>query len=235
MFGVPHHVQPPPAAAVQQADLDSSVTPASPARTYVVQAGDTLWSLAQRFYGNPWMWPHIYHANQPQIHDPNDIYVGERLTIPGAATASAATSTVTTPAPAQVSPAVPSSSLPGVPGVAAYYIRQAAKATGIHVRVVAAQNYVESSYGENIGPSSAGAEGPWQFEPYTWPSYSPAPFSLATNWSASTEAYINMMRQLLRWSGGDVRMALAAYNAGQGNWQAGLGYADEILSIAGRG
>ena len=58
----------------------------------------------------------------------------------------------------------------------------------------------------------------------------PAPFSMANNWSASTSAYINFMKQLLQWSGGNVRQALAAYNAGQGNWQAGLGYADQILS-----
>jgi hypothetical protein len=32
-----------------------------------------------------------------------------------------------------------------------------------------------------------------------------------------------------------VLQALAAYNAGQANWQAGLGYADHILSMAGQG
>jgi soluble lytic murein transglycosylase-like protein len=42
-----------------------------------------------------------------------------------------------------------------------------------------------------------------------------------------------MMKYLLHWSHGNVQMALAAYNAGQRNWRAGLGYADEILSIAG--
>ena len=134
---------------------------------------------------------------------------------------------------AQPAPAVQSGSVPGVPSVAAFYIQQAASATGMPYAVVAAQNYVESSYGQNMGPSSAGAMGPWQFEPYTWPSYSSAPFSEATNWSVSTQAYISMMKQLLHWSGGNYRMALAAYNAGQGNWQVGAGYADTILSRAG--
>jgi LysM repeat protein len=204
--------------------------PVSPDRVYIVQAGDTLWSLSQRFYGNGHMWPDIYHANQSQIQDPNEIYIGQELTIPdaGAGTTNAATATVNA-APVKAAP------IAGVPSVAAYWIQQAANATGLPVPVVEAQNYVESSYGENMGPSSAGAVGPWQFEPYTWPSYSTAPFSEATNWSVSTNAYIAMMRQLLRWSGGDMRMALAAYNAGQGNWQAGLGYADEILSLAGQG
>jgi LysM repeat protein len=230
LLGMPYHVKPPPpsTAPVEPVELDSSVKPAPPDKVYVVQPGDSLWTIAQRFYGNPLMWPHIYYANQSQIHDPNDIYTGQQLTIPHAGTASATTS-------APSATPVQASSIAGVPRVAAYYIQEAAKATGLPVSVVAAQNYVESSYGENMGPSNAGAMGPWQFEPYTWPSYSSAPFSEATSWPPSTQAYTAMMKQLLQWSGGNVRQALAAYNAGQGNWQAGLGYADQILSMAGRG
>jgi hypothetical protein len=40
------------------------------------------------------------------------------------------------------------------------------------------------------------------------------------------------MNHLLAWSGGDVQKALAGYNAGQYNWQAGLGYANTILGNA---
>ena len=234
---VPHPSLTPPAAVAQAAIKSQPARPTPPARTYTVQAGDTLWSLAQRFYGNGYMWPDIYYANEAHIHDPNEIYVGQELTIPHAGTVNADAATVNADtatvnaAPVKASQARP---LPGVPAVAAYWIQQAAKATGLPVRVVEAQNYVESTYGENMGPSIAGAEGPWQFEPYTWPSYSAAPFSEATNWSVATNAYSAMMRQLLRWSGGNIRVALAAYNAGQGSWQAGLGYADEILSIAGQ-
>ena len=130
--------------------------------------------------------------------------------------------------------AAANSSVPGVPATAAFYIQQAANGTGMPYKVVAAQNQLESSYGTNNGPSVTGAEGPWQFEPYTWGSYSSAPFSQANDWSTSTQAYTSMMKQLLNWSGGNVRQALAAYNAGQGNWQAGLGYADQILSTAGQ-
>jgi LysM domain/Transglycosylase SLT domain len=84
----------------------------------------------------------------------------------------------------------------------------------------------EQFYGTNLGPSSAGAMGRWQFMPGTWPSYSSAPFSQATSWSASTPAYIKLTNQLLKWSGGNVQQALAAYNAGQG-------YANTILAKAG--
>jgi LysM repeat protein len=226
MLGMPYHVKPPPprTTPVERVELVGSVKPASPAQVYVVQGGDTLWSIAQHFYGNPLLWSRIYYANQSQIHDPNMIYPGQKFTIPPAGAAGATTrSSSDTPAQA--------SSPTSVTG----YLRQAAQGTGLSESVVAAQNYVESSYGQNVGPSSTGAMGPWQFEPYTWGAYSSAPFSAATDWSTSTQAYIAMMRQLLQWSGGNVRQALAAYNAGQGNWQAGLGYADQILSIAGQG
>src|SRR6516162_7208260 len=93
MLGMPSHVKPPAArtAPAEGVELASSVKPASPAQVYVVQAGDSLWSIAQRFYGNPHMWADIYHANQSQIHDPNLIYPGQKLTIPHAGTTGATT------------------------------------------------------------------------------------------------------------------------------------------------
>lgn len=41
------------------------------------------------------------------------------------------------------------------------------------------------------------------------------------------------LKHLLRWSGGDEHRACAAYNGGQGNWQAPdpQAYADDVLSI----
>lgn len=54
-------------------------------RTYTVESGDSLASIAQKFYGsyNDWNW--IYEANQGQVHNPNQIYPGEHLTIPSGA------------------------------------------------------------------------------------------------------------------------------------------------------
>jgi len=51
-------------------------------RTYTVRAGDTLSSIAQRFYGNPADWSWLYHVNSSVIGNPNDIYAGEVLKIP---------------------------------------------------------------------------------------------------------------------------------------------------------
>jgi LysM repeat protein len=51
-------------------------------RTYIVRPGDTLSSIAQRFYGNSADWPWLYHVNRSVVHNPNEIYVGEKLTVP---------------------------------------------------------------------------------------------------------------------------------------------------------
>jgi LysM repeat protein len=230
VFVMPSHGQPPAlsTASVGHVELASSVKPASPDQKYVVRAGDTLWSIAQRFYGNPLMWSHVYYANQSQIHDPNLIYQGQELTIPQAGTTSGTISTSVTTNSTSSAPAQANS-----PSSVTGYIQQAAQGTGLPESVVAAQVQVESSYDPGA-ISPAGAEGPYQFMPSTWATLG-FPAGQEFDWGTSTHAYITFMRLLLAWSGGNVRQALAAYNAGQGNWQAGLGYADQILSMAGHG
>lgn len=51
--------------------------------THTVVEGDTLWDLAQEFYGSPWDWRRIWEANRDRIQDPNLILPGQVLTIPG--------------------------------------------------------------------------------------------------------------------------------------------------------
>src|SRR5215207_10448597 len=50
---------------------------------YTVVAGDTLRKIAERFYGDENQWPRIFHANQGQITNPDQIQVGWVLRIPG--------------------------------------------------------------------------------------------------------------------------------------------------------
>jgi len=47
-------------------------------KRYVVQPGDTLWSIANKYLQKPWEWKTLWHAN-PQIRNPNRLYPGAIL------------------------------------------------------------------------------------------------------------------------------------------------------------
>ena len=50
--------------------------------SYVVQPGDTLFSLSRQFYDSPDRWKEILEANSKSINDPAKLKVGQTLTIP---------------------------------------------------------------------------------------------------------------------------------------------------------
>lgn len=52
------------------------------AQTYITQAGDTLSSIAEQFYGERDKWSIVSDANQGLIADPDHIEAGLTLTIP---------------------------------------------------------------------------------------------------------------------------------------------------------
>jgi LysM repeat protein len=54
---------------------------------YTVRSGDTLSQIASRYYHNANDWQYLYHQNGKTVSDPNLIYAGERLLIPGTAPA----------------------------------------------------------------------------------------------------------------------------------------------------
>ncbi len=49
-------------------------------KTYVVAAGDSLWTIAEKVYGSGYNWVDLTKANK--LSDPSLIYAGTKLTIP---------------------------------------------------------------------------------------------------------------------------------------------------------
>jgi len=52
--------------------------------TYIVEAGDKLWTIAEKpeIYGNKWQWPLIYDANRDILDTYDSLKEGQKLIIP---------------------------------------------------------------------------------------------------------------------------------------------------------
>jgi murein DD-endopeptidase MepM/ murein hydrolase activator NlpD len=175
--------------------------------------------------------------------------VGALVLALGAGTASADTFAVVpeTPAPATV---LPSAELPNEPGALllppgvfdapflpvversyddlhALWVHAGAS-YGIPWQVLAAINKIETNFGRNMGPSSAGAVGWMQFMPDTWLRWGmdASGDGIADPWNAE-DAVHAAARYLAAAEGRiDVSRAIFAYNHAQ--W-----YVDEVLQLAG--
>jgi len=106
-------------------------------------------------------------------------------------------------------------------------MQQVAAATGIPWQVLAAIAKVESGFGANMGPSSAGALGYCQFMPATWAGYGVDGDGDGVADPFNYHDCLPAAAQLLLANGapGDLRSALYAYNH---SWS----YVDHVLSIA---
>jgi hypothetical protein len=87
------------------------------AEVYRIVAGDTLWDLARRFLGDPYLWPQLWERNQ-YIRDAHWIYPGDPLVVSvqvvPAEEVGAAPMVEPEPAAPAVEPAAPESGLAGV-------------------------------------------------------------------------------------------------------------------------
>ena len=105
--------------------------------------------------------------------------------------------------------------------------QQAGSSYGIDWQVLAAINKVESNFGRNMGPSSAGAVGWMQFMPSTWDRWGVDANGdgIADPWDAQ-DAVFSAARYLAAAGGhDDIARAVLAYNHAQ--W-----YVDEVLQLA---
>ncbi|HEY7303060.1 MAG TPA: LysM peptidoglycan-binding domain-containing protein [Bryobacteraceae bacterium] len=72
-----------PSIAPPQAQAAAAAANApSAARTYTVQAGDTLSKIAKQFYGNANDYNRIFEANRDKLENPDKIRTGQQLVIP---------------------------------------------------------------------------------------------------------------------------------------------------------
>jgi hypothetical protein len=55
----------------------------TPSGTHTVMDFDTLWDLAQLYLNDAWQWPRIWDANRAQVENPDLIFPGWVLVIPG--------------------------------------------------------------------------------------------------------------------------------------------------------
>lgn len=69
------------AAAPEQAQA-STPQMSGGSELYAVKHGDTLWSIARKFYGQGSLWHRIYEANRDKLPEPGRLRAGMQLHIP---------------------------------------------------------------------------------------------------------------------------------------------------------
>lgn len=74
--------KPPAHAKPKSSSAAKPKASASKSRSYVVQKGDTLSEIAEKFYKDSSKWKTIYNANKSKIADPKKLKVGTKLVIP---------------------------------------------------------------------------------------------------------------------------------------------------------
>src|SRR3979490_1137865 len=68
------------ALAQGDSQSDLQVKETAPDR-YVVQRGDTLWSIATKLLSDQWRWPAIWRMNQAPLKNPHNISPGDVLVL----------------------------------------------------------------------------------------------------------------------------------------------------------
>ena len=70
------------AQAPAASDKKAPTADAATETTYKVSSGDTLWKIADKFYGDGEKWKVIYEANKDKLSSPGTIVPGQELVIP---------------------------------------------------------------------------------------------------------------------------------------------------------
>lgn len=148
-------------ALAGQIHTDALVIHHEQARHYTVRPGDTLSSIAQRFYGNPADWRGLYQANRSVIRNPNVIDPGEVLSVPYQLPASSSG----TSAPAGSTVLTTSASLSGTLSCAGLEELWEQAGGSDAQAVMAASIAMAESSGQQFATGAAGERGYWQINP----------------------------------------------------------------------
>src|SRR5688572_28495071 len=95
-FAQPQSSPTPPRQLHRVGDHWTPYNPPDPAtypagsKTHEIKSGDTLWALAQHYYGNAYLWPQLWESNT-WIIDAHWIYPGDVLLLEGEGAAAAST------------------------------------------------------------------------------------------------------------------------------------------------
>ena len=132
--------------------------------SYTVQPGDTLSSIARRFYGNAADWQWIYDANKSVIRNPDVIYVGQVLTLPDHPDHPSPGTTTSAPSTTLAA----SSALSGTLDCAGLEDLWEQAGGSPAEAVMAASIAMAESGGEQYATGPYGEEGYWQINPHAW-------------------------------------------------------------------
>jgi len=90
-------------AATPPEPTTPGVTPGALESPYVVKKGDTLWGISRDLLDDPLLWPRLWEQNK-FISNPNRIYPGDRLGLPGKEIAPAPAPVAEAPQPEPAKP-----------------------------------------------------------------------------------------------------------------------------------
>ena len=147
---------------VVQTHTDALVIHHEPTRRYTVRRGDTLSSIAQRYYGDAADWSGLYQANRSVVQNPDVIYPGQVLDVPDHLPAA---TTATTPSHTRPTELTTSATLSGT--LSCHGLEELWEQAGgpAGEAVTAASIAVAESSGQQFATGTVGERGYWQINP----------------------------------------------------------------------